>query len=212
MSDSEARRILVRNGAILSGHFVLASGRHSDLYVNKDAVFPNTRDVSRLCEMIVERWGVEAPGVIVGPVAGGVALAQWTAHHFTDRMAFPVPAIYADKKEGGDIYEFELRRGFDKIVVGRGVFIVEDVLTTGGSVNGVADAVREAGGRVVGVGALCNRGGVTMDKVDNVPIIALTKVKADSWAPADCKLCAQGIPVNTDVGKGRSFLAANAAN
>lgn len=212
MSDSEARRILVRSSAVLRGHFVLRSGDHSDTYVNKDAIFPNTGYLSRLCEMIAERWGAEAPGVVVGPVAGGVALAQWTAHHFSRRMGFQVPAIYADKKEGGGDYQFELRRGFDRIVRDRSVFIVEDVLTTGGSVKGVFDAVTASGGRVVGVGALCNRGNVTQDKVGNVPIIALTKVRADAWPAAECTLCAQGVPINTEVGKGKEFLAAKAAN
>jgi orotate phosphoribosyltransferase len=85
---------------------------------------------------------------------------------------------------------------------------VEDVLTTGGSARRVVEATRAIGGKVVGLGVLCNRGGVTPQDVANVPeLFALVNVKMNAWDEAECPLCAQGVPINTDVGKGREYLA-----
>ena len=202
---SEARKILQKSGAILNGHFVLASGRHSDTFVNKDAVFPDTRATRRLCRFVANRVYRLAnfPQVVVGPVAGGVALSQWTGHHLE------IPAVYADKDDDG----FILKRGYDEIVRGKKVLIVEDILTTGGSVKKVIEAVEQCGGEVVAVAVLCNRGNVTKHDIGrNIPILALTRIRADSWSEADCKLCANGVPVSTDVGRGKEFLAARATN
>ena len=88
------------------------------------------------------------------------------------------------------------------------VLVVEDILTTGGSARKVVEAVRAIGGNVVGVGVLCNRGGVTAQDLANVPKLeVLVNISLDAWNEADCPLCKQGVPVNPDVGKGREFLA-----
>ena len=111
--------------------------------------------------------------------------------------------MYADKD--GD--NFVIKRGYDKLIAGKNILVVEDVLTTGGSVRKVIEAVRALGGNVIGLGVLCNRGGVTAQDVANALIFALVNVKMDAWSPVDCPLCAQGVPINTNVGKGREFLA-----
>lgn len=104
--------------------------------------------------------------------------------------------------------EFVIQRGYDKFVQGQRVLVVEDILNTGGSVLKVVEAVRAAGGEVVGLGALCNRGGVTPEQVGNPPkLFALANFRMDMWDETDCPLCAQGVPINTDVGKGREYLA-----
>ena len=91
------------------------------------------------------------------------------------------------------------------------VLVVEDILTTGGSVKKVIEATRAIGGEVVGLGVLCNRGGITSHDVGDVPkLFALVNVTLESWTEAECPLCAKGIPINTDVGKGRDFLARKA--
>lgn len=85
---------------------------------------------------------------------------------------------------------------------------MEDVLTTGGSVKKVVEATRAIGGKVIGLGALCNRGGITPQEVAEVPkLVALVNMRLEAWDEKDCPLCEQNIPINTDVGKGREFLA-----
>lgn len=108
---------------------------------------------------------------------------------------------------------FIIKRGYNRLVPGKRVLVVEDVLTTGGSVKKVIEATRAIGGIVVGLGVLCNRGGITPQDVADVPrLFALVNVKLDAWDEADCPLCAKGVPINTDVGKGGEFLARKKAS
>jgi orotate phosphoribosyltransferase len=86
--------------------------------------------------------------------------------------------------------------------------VVEDVLTTGGSAKKVVEATRELDGTVIGLGVLCNRGGITPKDVADPPRLhALVNVTLDAWDEAECPYCASGVPINTDVGKGREYLA-----
>ncbi len=116
--------------------------------------------------------------------------------------------VYAEK---ADDETFVIRRGYDKLVAGKRVLVVEDVLTTGGSAKKVVEAVRAIGGEVIGLGVLCNRGGITPQDVGDVPeLFALVNVKLDAWDEEECLRtgpCSKGIPINTDVGKGREYLA-----
>lgn len=102
---------------------------------------------------------------------------------------------------------FGFKRGYDKLIAGKRVLVVEDVLTTGGSVRAVVDAIRALKGDIVGVGVLCNRGGITVQDIGDVPRLeALVHVTLDAWDEAECPLCRQGVPINTSVGKGSEFL------
>lgn len=144
--------------------------------------------------------------VVIAPAIGGVILSQWTAHHLTEMNGHEVFGVYAEKSEGGDA--FVIKRDYDKLIAGKNVLVVEDVLTTGGSAKKVIEATRAIGGNVIGLGVLCNRGGITPQDVADVPkLTSLVNVKLDAWDEATCPLCEQNVPVNTDVGKGRQFLA-----
>ena len=101
---------------------------------------------------------------------------------------------------------FVIKRGYDKLVAGKQVLVVEDIINTGGSVKKVIMATRKYGGTIVGVGALCNRGGITAQDLDIPKLVVLMEVKLDAWDETDCQLCKDGVPVNMDVGKGREFL------
>jgi orotate phosphoribosyltransferase len=119
---------------------------------------------------------------------------------------YEVFGVYAEKSEGGDA--FVIKRGYDKLIAGKNVLVVEDILTTGGSAKKVVEVTRAIGGNVVGLGVLCNRGEITPQDVADVPkLTSLVNVKLDAWDEATCPLCEQNVPVNTDVGKGREFLA-----
>jgi len=144
--------------------------------------------------------------MVIAPAIGGVILSQWTAHHLTEINGHEVFGVYAEKSEGGDA--FVIKRGYDKLIAGKNVLVVEDVLTTGGSAKKVVEATRAIGGKVIGLGVLCNRGGIKPQDVAHVPVLtALVNVRLDAWDEAVCPLCERGIPINTDVGRGREFLA-----
>ncbi|MBM4396296.1 MAG: orotate phosphoribosyltransferase [Deltaproteobacteria bacterium] len=199
--------LLAANDAVLTGtHVVFTSGRHGSAYVNKDAIYPHTAAVARLCAAFADRFRDAGVEVVCGPVLGGVVLAQWTAHHLAAAAgpgAAEVLAVYAER---ADDRKFVLRRGYDRIAAGRRVLVVEDVLTTGGSLRDAVAAVRAAGGEVVGAAALVNRGGVTAEQVGAPVLHSLATIDLDSWDEAACPLCRDGVPVETRVGKGAEFL------
>lgn len=144
--------------------------------------------------------------VVIAPAIGGVILTQWVAYCLAELTGSEVLAVYAEKSDEDS--SFVVKRGYDKLVAGKRVLVVEDVLTTGGSAKKVVEATRTIGGNVIGLGVLCNRGGITAEDVADVPrLFALTNVSLDAYDEADCPLCAAGVPINTDVGKGREFLA-----
>jgi orotate phosphoribosyltransferase len=205
MNSEEVLTILENVGAFRAGHFVFTSGRHSDSYVLKDAMYAHTRETSRVCRLMAERFKDAGVEVVIGPAIGAAILSQWTAYHLSDLTGKEVYGVYADKDgEGG----FIIKRGYDQVVRGRKTLIVEDLTTTGGSIKKVVDAARAAGADIVGAIAICNRGGVTKEAVGNPPVFdELVSIHLDSWEEKDCDLCKRGIPINTDVGHGKAFLA-----
>ncbi|MFA6354980.1 MAG: orotidine-5'-phosphate decarboxylase [Candidatus Paceibacterota bacterium] len=238
---TEIMKIFEDSKAIITGsHIVYTSGKHGEAYVNKDAIYPHTAKVSRLCQFIAEDFENEEIDAVVGPVVGGVSLSQWTAHHLSRLQGKEILAISADKYEilsGKQVVEemcrfmsieslyekipglqtivdevpgwtdFTIKRGQDRFIPGKRILIVEDILTTGGSVKKVVKIVELLAGEIVGVGALCNRGGVTPEQIGNVPVLkALVNVKLEAFDETDCPYCKEGVPINTSVGKGAEYL------
>ena len=207
MDEKEVLGVLSRVGAFITGsHIVYTSGKHGTDYVNKDALYPHIAETSRLCRAIAERFADNKVQAVIAPAIGGVILSQWTAHHLTEMNGHEVLGVYAEKSASGDA--FVIKRGYDKLIAGKNVLVVEDILTTGGSAKKVVEATWAIGGNIVGLGVLCNRGGILRQNVANVPkLSALVNVKLHAWDEAICPLCEQNIPINTDIGKGREFLA-----
>jgi len=205
MDEAQVLEVLQTVGAFRSGHFVFTSGLHADTYVNKDALYPHTTETSRLCREMARRFKDKDIEAVSGPAIGAAILAQWTAFHLTDMMGREVYAAGAEKDGQGG---FILRRGYDKIVEGKNVLIVEDLTTTGGSLKKAIEVAQAAGAKIVGAIALCNRGDVTKKAVGNPPIFdQLLKLHLEQWSAEECELCKRGIPVNTDIGHGKEFLA-----
>jgi len=210
---ARAEQILVESEAILRGdHFVYVTGEHGDGWVAKDAVFPHTDRVDELCGLLAAAVADREYDYVCGPATGGLIVAQWVAHHLR------LPAVFAEhaKEEGyvprhaGDgplRAPFVLRRGYDEAVRGKRVLVVDDVVNTGLSVRETADAVRGAGGEVVTVACLCTRGNAAADDVGSPDFVWLTEVLVPSWPAADCPLCRDGVPVNTQYAHGADFLA-----
>jgi orotate phosphoribosyltransferase len=205
MNEQQILDILGKVQAVITNsHLVYTSGKHGSAYVNKDAIYPHTELTSQLCEEIAKHFAKHGVEVVIAPAVGGVILSQWVAYHLTKITGREVLGVYAEK----DGENFTIKRGYDKLSAGKKVLVVEDLLTTGQSVKKVIDAARAIGANIVGLAVLCNRGGVTAKDVSDPPeLFSLINVKLDTWDEADCPLCARNVPINTEVGHGRQYLA-----
>lgn len=212
MDEREILSLLNRIGAvIIDSHIVYASGKHGAAYVNKDAIYPYTKETSDLCRAIAERFTNDKVEVVIGPAVGGVILSQWTARHLSEITKCEVFSVYAEKQKmevgfspmGG----FVIGRGYDKLIADKRVLVVEDILTTGNSAKKVIEAVRNIRGNVIGLGVLVNRGGIVPKDVGDVPIVSLVDIKLDIYEGGNCPLCNQGVPINTEVGHSKEYLA-----
>lgn len=182
MTASEVKELLLKTGAILEGHFLLTSGLHSPLYVEKFQALQYPDYTAKLCEALANKFAEKKIELVVGPVTGGIILAHEVGKNLGAR------AIFTEREDG----KMTLRRGF-VINPGERVLIVEDIVTTGGSVKEVIEVVRKHGGIPVGVGILVDRSG---GKVDfGVPSKALLQLKVETYSPDNCPLCARGVPI-----------------
>jgi orotate phosphoribosyltransferase len=213
INDPEIMQMFTTVGAIVTdGHFVYTSGRHSSIYINKDALYAHTKIISSLCQLMARPYDVDQIDVVVGPVLGGIVLSQWVAHYLNvNRATGETLAVFAEKGDDGVNKKFFFGRGYDKFIAGKNILVVEDLLTTGGSVRQVVEMVRGYSGNVVGVSVLCNRGNVQPANVGDVPIDALISLPLETYTEEECAFCQQQVPINTELGKGRMFLAKKAA-
>ena len=195
--ESHTLSALKQVGALVSGHFGLASGMHSETYINKDAVYMHPQQTSEFCEAIAHNFREHGVEVVIGPATGGVILAQWVAHHLTQMTDRKVLAMYADKADDS----FVLKRGYSQLVEAKRVLVVEDILTTGSATRRVCEIVENNGGSVVGIGALVNRS-------PQKPILAEYDLKVllnyhiVAYSRQMCPLCKQGIPTDSVYGRG----------
>ena len=172
-----------KSGAVLKGHFLLTSGRHSPVYWEKAQVLQYPEYTEKLCGMIADHFRGRDISVVAGPTTPGIILAYETARQLGVR------SIFAEKGEaGGRVF----RRGFN-IDPGEPVLIVDDILTTGGSIRDVMEAVKQQGGKVAGIGVLVDR---STEKTDfGVPFFSCHREEIVTYEASECPLCAQGIPI-----------------
>jgi orotate phosphoribosyltransferase len=160
-------------GALREGHFVLSSGLHSPVFLQKNLVFMDGERCARLCKALAEKImaAVGPVDVAISPAVGGIIPGYETAKHLGVR------SMYVER-EGG---EFRLRRGF-YIEPGEKVVMVEDIVTTGLSSRECIAAIEKAGGTVVAAACIVDRSGGRADV--GVPLIALATLDVPAW-PAD---------------------------
>ncbi|MEX2356109.1 MAG: orotate phosphoribosyltransferase [Thermaerobacterales bacterium] len=186
--DVEA--VLKETGALREGHFLLASGRHSNRFFLLPQLFQFPQAAEPLVRGLAGLLETCPAETVVGPAVGGIILSYEVARLNGWR------ALYAEKTEaragGGRHAEMELRRDF-RLVQDEPVVVVEDVLTTGGSVRSAMAAVERAGGRVVAVGALVDRS--ESRARFGVPLRSLWQTQAVDWEPDQCPLCREGVPL-----------------
>jgi orotate phosphoribosyltransferase len=207
--DRIAAELAARGVVIKKDHFVYASGMHGRDYINKDIIYPNVSLTAEICSEIALNFAEQEIDMVVAPEKGGIILSTWIAHWIQELTGRKILSLYAEKtgEDGG----FAFRRGYGAFIPKRRILVVEDVLTTGGSVKKVIETTRNLGGEVLGLGAIFNRGGVKQADIGDVPIFSLFDIKLRAWDEKDCHLCKKGIPVNELIGKGREFLARRAA-
>lgn len=183
MGDTPLIDVLRASGALKEGHFLLASGRHSDRYVEKFDLLRNPAATSEACRGIAARFAPEKIDVVAGPTTGGIILAFETARQLG------VEAAYAERASDGSSRR-EFRRGAT-FRAGSRVLVVDDILTTGGSVRETLAALAQQPVEVVGISVLVDRSGGTVEF--GVPLFPLAQLAIDTWAPEECPLCARGV-------------------
>ncbi len=181
LTQERVMEILKEAGVLLEGHFRLTSGKHSNKYLQCAKIFRNTKYSEELCAALAEEFKDEGVEVVIGPALGAVQMTYEVSRWLKCENFF------AERDDG----KMTLRRGFE-FRPGQKVLVVEDVVTTGGSVREVMEIVKEQGGDIVGVGAIVDR---TAGKVDfGVPFKSVIAVEVDSWEPDECPLCKAGAP------------------
>jgi len=206
--EQELLSILKRVGAVITeSHFVGTSGRHMSVYVNKDALFPHTAEVSRVCELFAEKSKDLPIDLVVGPALGGIILSQWTAHHLSRITGREILSVYTEKVPKGDDEDQVFRRSYDKLVEGKNVLILEDTTATGGSVKKVVNTVRGVGGNILQVSVMVNRDPSTInEQTIGAPFNWIAELPAKSYTEEECPMCKSGVPVNISVGHGKKYV------
>ena len=182
---TEAEKLLRDAGALLEGHFQLSSGKHSRLYIEKFRLLERPPQTDALCRMIADWARGLSPGLVAGPTTGGLIISYEVARHLGLR------SIFAEKNEDGSPGRSFLR-GFEVAPAER-VLVVDDVLTTGGSVRDVLDAVRGLGGEAIGVAVLVDRSAGRVDF--GVPLFSCLQLDLPTYEPDACPLCDTGVPL-----------------
>jgi len=196
---------------IVDDHFVYTSGKHGSVYIRKDKLYPYTRLTSMVCRMMAEKVKDLNIDVVAGPALCGIVLSQWTAYHLSKLLKKEVFSVFTEKTyEDKQVFDRPqmLKRGYDALVKGKRVLVVEDLTTTGASVKKVVDRIKEAGGKVAAVFILVNRNPKDINsKFMGASLKSLSVFKADAYDEDKCPLCKKNIPINTEVGHGKEYLA-----
>ena len=174
MTQDEILDIFRGCGALLEGHFILSSGLHSPIFLQKALVFSRPDKTEILCRALAKKIRADGFGdvsQVVSPAVGGIIPGYETARHLG------VPAIYTERVDG----QFQLRRNFS-IRPGEKVIIVEDIVSTGVSIRECIEAIRGIGADVVAAACLIDRSGGEADV--GVPLVSLTRYKVPAY-PAD---------------------------
>ena len=181
MTENEILEVFRRNSALLAGHFILSSGLHSDRYIQCALVLQHPRAAEQLGTELAAKLRHLGASVVAAPALGGILVAHEVAR------ALGVRAIFTERQEG----VMTLRRGLS-LAAGEPTLVVEDVLTTGLSTRETIQCVEQAGGKVVGAGALIDRSGGAADL--GLPRAALLTLQIQNYNPAECPLCKSGSP------------------
>jgi len=181
MTNEDALELFRSTGALLEGHFVLRSGRHSRQFFQCALALQQMPVVERFGAALAARAAGFGAGTVIAPAMGGLVIGQEVARQLKGRF------IFAEKEEG----KLVLRRGF-KLAPGEKVVVVEDVVTLGGRVNETLEIARQAGGVVAGVAVLVDRSAEGLDF--GAPFASLIRLKVETFDPAELPEDLRGVP------------------
>jgi orotate phosphoribosyltransferase len=184
MRDDAVLELLRESGAIKSGHFLLSSGKHSDQYVEKFDLLRDPGTTSRVLTGLSERLDADRIDVVVGPTTGGILLAFELGRQL-DR-----PTAYAERADDGSTRR-EFRRG-TTFEAGARILVIDDILTTGGSIRETLDALAGHPVTVTGVAVLVDRSGGAV-RFGDLPVHAVASLTIETWDAVHCPLCASGV-------------------
>ncbi len=179
LTTDEALDIFTSSGALLRGHFIFTSGRHSDVYMQCAQVLRYPEHTERLAKHLASHFRSDAIDIVIGPALGGIVVAYEVARQLG------AVALFTEREDDRMV----LRRSFS-ITPGQRVLVVEDVITTGGSVREVMEVVREHQGHVAGVGVLIDRSNGAIDF--GIKQTAVLSMEIPSWEADACPLCREG--------------------
>ena len=182
MEPRELLKLLQETGAMLDGHFLLTSGRHSNVYIEKFRILEDPRALDDVCRAMSETVQNQNVELVLGAAIGGILIAGGVGRYLD------VKHIFSERVDG----KMELRRGFS-ITKGQRIIIVEDIITTGGSVFELIQLAKDYEAEIVHVVNLVDRssGEVNFE----VPTTALLTIPSESWEPEDCPLCQQKVAI-----------------
>ena len=182
LSIERVEDIYKETGVMLTGHFLLTSGRHSDKYMQCAKILQYPHYAMELMKHLALAFADDEIDVVMGPAIGGIILAYELARQLG------VKNLFAERENG----KMTLRRGF-ALEKGSRVLITEDTITTGGSVREVMEIVYQNQCEVAGVGALIDR---TMGRTEfGAKLVTVYSADIGSWNPQRCPLCEQNIPL-----------------
>lgn len=171
--------ILKESEALLEGHFLLSSGRHSNRYCQCAKLLQYPDKAEKVLKVTVEQLKSVEFDIVVGPAMGGIIVAYELGRQLNK------PAIFTEREEG----RMTLRRGFE-IKAGDKVIIAEDVVTTGKSSKETAEVIKSLGGEVVGIACIVDRSSGEI----GYPLYSTVKLEIESYDPEECPLCKEGTP------------------
>ena len=188
MSEKKILQIFQKCGALLEGHFQLSSGLHSSLYLQCALVLQYPRYGSLLGKELAKKFFSQKIDVVIGPAIGGIIIAYEVAKFLN------VQALFSERQRG----KMLLRRGF-KINKGEKVLLIEDVLTTGGSLKEVIDLVKKEKGEIGGIGAIVDRSDKNIFFERENRLVGkynfLLKLPMKTFSPINCPFCKQSVPL-----------------
>lgn len=174
--------LMEKHGVLTEGHFLLTSGFHTDRYLQCALLFQQPQVAEGVGRAMAEPYQVFTVDTVIGPAMGGIVAAHEVAR------ALGCRAVFAERENG----KMTLRRGF-RLDEGERVVVVEDVVTTGGSVQEVVDVVKSARAEVIGISSVVNRSGE--DAPFTYPYHPLLTLPIRTYAPDACPLCLAGEPL-----------------